>query len=364
MTAGMRRFVYSFLAAAALALAPGAASAQATQQTALAFSQNLEVRVDGEKLDNEMFVYIGSSRCTKETMFEFKATGYNANPAINNLEFWASAGTGTDCSQAANRTKTSTTTSPCWFIETVRSVSTTATLTASATDIFKSNADDTSEECPEVSGNSFTVYLVPLDSETQSNPNMPPAPLNVPVRKATFSLNVATPEAPSKIKGSTGESELRVSWTKPSDFKNRSKFYAIFDLGLSTEDSECAETVLKKDDPPLADDGETIVRSSSTTGTKALLKGLDAKGVAIDQYVAATVIHRDQAGNDSNQSEVVCLRRVDVVTPLEECDEDPDCKDDFDSCSLRPGGGQRRGALAALSLLGLALALFARRRHV
>jgi hypothetical protein len=165
------------------------------------------------------------------------------------------------------------------------------------------------------------------------------------------------------VKGGSGESELPVSWSKPSDFKTKSKFYVIFDTGISSEDTDCADTVLKEGDPPVPEDNDSIFHSGNTAGTNALLKGLDAKGVEIGGHVAATVIHRDQAGNDSNQSEVVCLERVDILTPLEQCDEDPSCKGEFNSCSLQPGA-DKKWPLAALALLALSLTLFARRRHV
>lgn len=358
----MNRLALTLIGTLALCGITQAASAQ-NQNTTSAFSQNLEVRINGDKLDNEPTVYIGKTRCdeTEDIEYEFKGFTYNSPNGVN-VELWGSAGSSVNCNTASNRTTTTTSTPQCWFIGDAKSVTTTASIKAQSSDVFKESGAEDASSCPEVSGTVYTVYLVPVDTPTSSNPSNPPEPVSgIQQLKATFTLNLVTPASPSKVKGGTGESELTLSWEKASDAKPKSKYYTLWDLTIGT-DSTCAQSVLAVDSQPPKPEEGSIVKTSDTVGTKAKLSDLDARGVAIGDYVAATVIHLDQAGNPSNIGDVECIERVEIDDFYKLCAQDPKCNDGFHTCAMNPGRREYGAAGFGLAFV-IGSLLFLRRRR-
>jgi hypothetical protein len=235
--------------------------------------------------------------------------------------------------------------------------------TVDAPQIFKAGALDDSGECPQVTNTAYTVYFVPLASPSANNPSAPPEPImGIQQLKATFTLNQLTPKAPvptNKAEENVGESELTVKWTNASDAKAKSQYYVLWDLGIGP-DPTCSESILVHDQPPPdpADD-EYLLKSDETPGQEMTLNHLDERGVAIGDYVAAAVIHKDVAGNLSNMSRILCLKR-DMTNGFRDiCAMDSECH--FTTCALTPGQ-RRSGALLGI-LITLGSLLFLRRRR-
>jgi hypothetical protein len=327
-----------------------------------AFSTNVEVFIDDEEVPNDQTVYIGKPKCQEGVIFKFKLTGYNQSSPINNLELWASSGT--DCSSASNRLTNTTTTPPCWLVGEKQAVSGDVTIDGiDSLAIFKKSADDDSGECPDRSGNKYTVYFVALPNPTESSPASPPEPIaGIESRTAVFTLYTQTPAYPATVTSRNGESQLQVDWDKAAGFTNLSNYRVVFDTSVGS-DSTCSSSLLVQDSVPPEADNVSLFATNAKTGMSALLKDLDKKQVAIHDYVAAAVVHQDQAGNDSNLSEVMCIERVEVDGFLEVCERDPECRGGFNSCSVDLGG--RRGpVLALLVWLALLIGFVVRRRPV
>ena len=376
----MNRFGLLLLGSLALgsafqALGPANAWAQTGTTSATAFTPNIEVKVDGVLKKNEAVAFVRQAECTADVTFSFKLTNLPSTP-INNLEMWVSAGVATDCTQAASRTVNATTpVSSCWLVATKAMVAGDATFTAAATDIFRDGSADTDlTECPNKGGDKYNVYFVPLDTSTSTNPASPPAPTININRTATFSLYTAAPNAPGGVSGKPGEYELKVKWSKASGAVATSTYRAYFDTSVGS-DKTCAGTRLvagelfdslrDADDKPIRVDNLTLFATDYESGTEAKLSDLDKRNVPIGNYVAAAVVHRDFAKNDSPLSTVVCIKREDVQTFIDACKADPECADGFESCSVAAPGLRNTGLIGLSLLLGLGVAVgVRRRRHV
>jgi hypothetical protein len=366
----MKRFALTLLLGT-LALAGFArpATAQTTGATGSAFSQNLEVWIDGKELKNEQIVYINNTQCTENSNFRFRGVNYNAGGnTISTVEIWASSGS-VNCQTAANRARNTTTTPQCWFVGEAKSVSSSFTTPdgdqepITAPMIFRTGAaDEDFTSCAEQTNTTYTVYFVPLATPTETNPSSPSEPIaGVQQLKATFTLSTLPPNAPAGIRGTDGQTELKIEWAKAAGAMAKSNYYVLWDLGVG-DDSSCSNTILEKGKAPTepAEDN-LLLQSSSTPGTEMTLGHLDERGVELYDYVAAAVVHVDISGNASELSTVRCLQRAETCGFDCQCAMDPDCAGGFHSCALTPGA-RASGALLGV-LVALGSMLFLRRRR-
>jgi hypothetical protein len=350
----MKRLALLLLGTLALA---SALQSRARAQNAI--TDLLEVRVDGELLENQATVYIKANQCKPGIDFNFKVTGLLTT--VKNYEVWASAGS--DCYTSANRAKNETLTTPCWFLGQELGVTDGTEFTIPAVDIFRANAEDDSGVCVESSGNTYTVYFVPLNQPTTSNESMPPDTITdiSPRRKAIFTLQTSPLEPPLSVSGENGENSVTVKWKKAPGAIATSEYRAFFDTSVGPD---CADSKLVEGTKPPAVDNQTIFASGYDRALETSLGSLGGKGVEIGDFVAAAAMHKDMAGNVSPLSNVVCMQRVETTDFFDNCEDDDECKDGFDSCSVSPAS-RTRGLVGLGFLLALGVVLAVRRgRHV
>lgn len=373
-----------------------------------AFKGSIEVLIDGKEITNEQVVYVTAKQCNGQTAaaagtadaavegdaevdedastddagdagvadatapdgsaadtgttdllgskFRFKLSSYTQ--VVNSLEVWATAST-SDCSTADARLTNSTTTKPCYLLGSARGVSDKWTFEFYGTEIFKVNAQS-QDSCPLARGTKYKVFFVPLANATDTSPAAPPAPIpGVLIPTAEFTLYTELPAAPGGVEGENGESELSIKWDKASGAMSTTDYKAYFDLTVGA-DATCGASRLKTNGS-VPDDLTGIVSSGATKSLNASTS--DLSGVAINHYVAAGVVTRDIAGNESKLSQVVCIRRVNTRSFMENCEKDSECK--FESCSVQAPGWKTGGLLGLSLLFGLGVALgVRRRRHV
>lgn len=356
----MKRLALLLVGSLALVSLSGARAA--AQTTSTAFDQNFDVEIDGEAVERGQYAYVTAQQCKPEIDFKFIVQNYLTQVTV--LEAWVSSGNGTvNCNTGSNRAIVNNNQPACWQIGSLSQVMGKAALDdIPANSIFRNGAND-DKGCPEQANTKYTVYFVPLDNPTSSNPSSPPEPsTGVQQLKGVFTLYTLPPTAPTGVEGQSGESQVGIKWHAASGSTTTTSYRAYFDTSVGS-DSSCEGTQLVKDAPPPEPDDSTVFSSSLTKGLNAKLTNLDGKGVEIGNYVAAAVISTDIAENEGNLSEVICIERVQTDGFLDACERDPKCAGGFDSCSLRPGASGR-GVLTGLTLLaGLAIAFAIRRRH-
>jgi hypothetical protein len=404
MTAGMKRFVYSFLGAL-LVLAPaaggGAQAGTTSTPTTSAIQSGLVVKKSGTQLKNEPLLYVTRADCVNNVEYEFTVR-YTTNVKV--AELWVGVGS-QDCSSAAARQRASTGASEavCKLVAVRKDSSNPITIKTTARRLFGTDDSDVDTDagtstdagilgnddagddagvaedggadagevevdtstglepsgCDEVKGQTYRAFFIPLDQATDTAANMayPPVTFGYSTLTTTFTLFTDLPDAPTNLSPKDGESLIGVKFSAISGALPRTKYRAYFDWGTGAE--ECGSGALAAETvSPATEDTIASVTSSSTTIN---LKDLDAKDIPIDSLVAVSVVTVDPAGNESLLSAPICVRREETIGFGDRCKMDPDCK--LDSCALRPGA-RTGGALGGASLLALALALFMRRRHV
>lgn len=335
-----------------------AAQTTGTGTTSMAFDPNFDVEIDGEPVERGQFAYVRAAQCSPDVEFKFLVQNYLTQVTV--LEAWVSSTV--DCNQAANRATVNNNPPGCWRIgDPLNQVMGKAELVAKANEIFRNGSTD-EEGCPEQAGTKYTVYFVPLDAETSSNPASPPEATANQKLKGTFTLYTQLPAGPTGLSGQSGESQVGVKWSRAAGATMTTSYRAYFDTAIG-DDSSCANSVLVAGAPAPEADGSSLFSSGLTKGLSTKLSGLDSKGVAIGSYVAAAVVSTDITEQEGVLSEVVCIERVQTDGFLDACERDPNCRGQFDTCSLRQGKTQR-GAAALAVLLGLAIGFALRRRHV
>ncbi len=411
MTAGMRRFVYSFLVAAALA--PFSASAQTgatgtTGTTTVSIQAGLVVKRAGQQLRNDPLLYVTRANCIDNVEYEFTVK-YSA--AVPVTEVWVGVG-GEDCSSRASRERTQiSSTSVCRLVGRANS-SLNPTIRVTALELFSAgagevgdgettddadagNATDTdagalldasadndaaaedattadvvvepvggsgAAGCDEVTNLQYKVFFIPLPQPTNTDANRAYDPLpalgyGYSTLVATFTLFTELPDPPSGLSNRDGESQIGVRFRQVSNALQRTTYKAYFDWGSGGE--ECGSGALVPDQPAPSEDG--TIAAVSVSSNEATLRNLDDKGIPIDSYVAASVVTVDQAGNESNIGEVICVRREETINFIDRCKVDDDCK--LDSCSVQ-FPGRHTGWMGLLTLVAAALGLLVRRRQV
>jgi hypothetical protein len=360
MTAGMKRFLYSFLVAVALAQAPLIAQAQtSTTSTSTAIQSGLVVEKDRQQLKNAQAIYGTVEDCEQNAQFKFEVT-YTA--PVNFVEAWLGVGS-QDCKDKNSRIKASATaTEPaCKFLGIDSNPSTKKSIEVSARQLFSKDWDAT--DCSEERNVLYTLYFIPLNQETVIDSSMAFDPITVGTYStltATFTLFTLRPDAPSgSITPRSGESEIGITFKTLTGALAKTKYRAYFDWGTA-DGQECGSGALVAGEPPPEE--EDTIASVTTTSSTAKLKGLDDKDIPLDSYVAAAVVTVDPAGNESPLSEIVCVQREETIGFADQCAMDPDCK--LHSCALRPAGNGSGSSWGLSSLLALACVLLIRRRHV
>jgi hypothetical protein len=347
------------LVAAVLALIPAGALAQTTTAP---ITNPLEVKVDGDSLNGQMVLYVTAQQCdaATEAEYEFSAT-YQAQVPV--FEVWVGQ-SGNDCTTVESRQKNNASAKPaCRRVAVAAESSSKLSMKLKARDLFTVTWDQTDKVCDQASNQPYTVYFLPLAQETNLDGNTATAVLaSVPTLKAVFTLYTKRPTAPTGLSGDDGESELTAKFTIIAGAAPKTKYRVYFDWGESA-DQECGSGALVAGESAPAVGGR-VERVEVNTG-KAVLSGLDTKGIDLNQSVAAAVVTVDPAGSESFLSAPVCITRVQTDGAWDVCQRDPHCKDQFDSCSLRQAVDRRGGSGGGLLLLaGLGIALAIRRRHV
>lgn len=412
MTAGMRRFVYSFLGALAV-LAPASAWAQiggtgGTTATTTAIQPGLVVKRDGKQLKNEPYIFVTRDDCFTNLEYEFNARFSAAVPVV---EVWVGVG-GEDCSSRASRERTQiSSTSVCRLVGRATN-SLNPVVPVNALNLFSSDSenvddgettDDTdagggttsdagseldagaetdaaedasalpvvdagpvpgsgATSCDAVTNQAYKVFFIPLPQPTNIDANraydpLPATGYGYSTLVATFTLYTEIPDPPGSLRNGDGESELTVGYRPVAGAPPRTTYRAYFDWG--TGEGECGSGALVVGQQPPSEDA--TVGAVTATGGKATLKNLDDKGIPLDTYVAATVVTVDPAGNESNIADVVCVKREETINFLDRCKVEDDCK--LNSCSVR-FPGRPAGWLGLLALVATAIGLLARRRQV
>jgi hypothetical protein len=409
MTAGMKRFVYSFLGAL-LVLVPVPAWAQSgttgttgTTATTQAIQPGLVVKRAGTQLKNEPVIYVTRANCFDNVEYEFSVKYVAAVPVT---EVWVGVG-GEDCSSRASRERTQiSSTSVCRLVGRANS-SLNPTIKVRALDLFSSDADDVDDgestddadagsdagspldagadtdaaedagafadvvveevggtgatSCDAATNLQYKVFFIPLPQPTNTSANRAYDPLPVmgygySTLIATFTLFTEIPDAPAGVSNRDGEAEIGVSFTPLAGALAKTTYKAYFDWGTGGE-GDCGSGALIEGQQPPPEDATVAAVSASRTGT---LKNLDDKGIPLDSYVAATVVTVDPAGNESNVGEVVCVKREETINFVDRCRTDSDCK--LESCSVQ-FPSRRAGGLGLLALVAAAVGLFVRRRQ-
>lgn len=416
----MRASVCRIGATLAGALVLAAWTSIAAAQTAI--PSGLQVKRNGVVVAPNPIVYATSADCDGSVTFTFTPTLYSiASPVV---EAWLAVGEGKDCTVPANRThqNTSSAETVCKFLARDTSSSLKPTLSVDGRRLFDGDpptdtTDNDQYQCDEVRGNpKYHVYIIPLDTATTAVTASAAKSLGtVTTLIATFTPYTILPDAPTNLKAINAESEIGVTYDRPSTSNTYSRYRAYFDYGGSATvddaggatDGEDAATNTDEDagagagmDAGIDGGADSEADAASDVGTDAgsttacasttltcgsgLLLGCgtpppaktpslkisskvagksasitDLADIPIGASVAVAVTSIDAAGNESKLSTPVCVQRVKTISYLDACQEaGGDCG--LESCGLRVG---RRGSALAAAGLALAIAALWRRRR-
>jgi hypothetical protein len=327
--------------------------------------------VDTEFPGNPIYINVDACDDTPTTL-KFTATLETTGAArqVQVVEVWGGAGKGSNCDSVEARKGDNNTQSKCWLVW--RSSSVIMTGTSFTADFSADLAFDNNErdkKCDTgVTGSTYELYFVPLETQTTPGTGDAPAPLaDVKGLSATFTLYTALPAAPGGVSGRDGEDEIGASWDTVNAGPT-TRYTVYFDIGTGgsagggdagAEALECGSGKLVAGETPPPVDDKTVF-SASANSTSGSLTGLEAKGIGIGEQVAVAVATVDIAGNRSVLSSPVCVTRVETTGFWDAC-ESSSCKDDFETCSVRPGKGPR-GLFMTLGLAAGVLALGRRRK--
>jgi hypothetical protein len=422
----MNRFGLLLLGGLAASSAlPASAMAQTlptTPTVTTAFTSPLVVRRDGSQLKNESIVYGTLADCDNNREFTFTVDAYSATAPV--VEAWLGVGS-SDCSTAANRTRsTSTVSRPvCKLLGTVTATSK-PVLKARAKDIFSQNwppLDGSEYTCDQVKDQKYIVYVIPLAQKTnlEGSSATEPTPIgSIGVLKAIFTVFTEPPTAPGNVDVQPGQRELGVTFDTIAGTIAKTQYKAYYDYGtgaVAPEDAgvdEDATTDLDAgtedaavdldagaDDAAAAPDAATdatvvdasvvadaavvpftqcgsgllakgarppassspFLHTQTVKSGKSYMNDLDKKGIPLHGFVAVSVVTIDPAGNESVLTDPVCVERVETAGFLPTCEMDPKCKDGFDKCSVSAPGLHNGSQLGLSFLFGLGVALFVRR---
>ena len=341
----MKRLIPHLLAL--MTLATGLVAQGASAQ----FHEYVAVAVDGESKASGT-PNISAEEC--EGTFEFTLSNYNMGEAVQFVEVWAST-SDNDCNEPDARSNVNKPQgAACWLVDTLESVLGTRTYETTGAKLFPSDRTSDTGVCLGAQNSKYTVYFVPLENRTNQN-SPSEAKSGVQQLYATFKLFTTPPDAPTGLKGLTGENVLGLEWTPASSTNANSTYQVYFDTDASDTGDGCTSSSLVAGaDPPSA--GGTVSMKPES-GSSSSLSSLDSRGVEIGDVVAAAVATKDVAENIGPLSEVVCIQRVTTTGFWDACQDDPDCKDGFDKCSLSPGSSGLLASLTSILLIGLALAV-------
>ncbi len=299
-----------------------------------------------------------------ELRFNLTASLLGSN-SISVVEAWVGSGADAQCALPANRATNLNAAPNCWPVGIERGVTSTVDFDIAVKKLF----DRDGKKCPDSRENGYSVYFVPLTSETSQKPSAPPEAVVVPGSpiKAVLRLYTERPAAPTSPSPSSGESTLGLSWKGASNSLVGTKYRVYYEVsgGNGGEAGPtCGAGALMAGAPPPAADSAAVesgavVRGSTVSGKSDTLDGLDRLGVAIGDEVAAAVATVDIADNESVLSEVVCIERVETEGFYERYQMQGGTG--LDTCSAHAQGRTPWTSLGALSVL--ALALGARRKR-
>lgn len=366
----MRGLLYRAATTALLTLLPSVAWAQVsttggttTGQTTSTggISPNLLIyrdHRDGEEVEHGNIVYANLKDCTENAVFTFKTT-YSASVPV--VEAWL--GVDTDCSMLSNRVSqgTATTLPKCQKLAKDSGVINLKMPIKGVAmfDNTRTGGDDEALSCDAVKRGAplYTIYILPLSQETVIN-NGSEVVRGVNVLKASFTPYLTEPDRPINLQPLPGENRLGVQFEPGGDTNQLWKYKAWFDLAQGSGTAECGSGRL--DTPTYKPStGEEGMRVSGASSNKSAY--IDNVGsVPFETSVRAVAVAIDPAGNESQLSDGVCVKRVETTSFLDACNNDPECQGSLDSCSLSPG---RHASVFGLSFFVLALgALLSRRR--
>lgn len=421
----MRALLRSAVACAPLlGLLPSLAAAQ-TQ----AIDPNLIVKRGEDTVTNGSVVYANVADCggdpadpdyiktsTDGVTYEF-SVNYNTNVPI--VEVWLGVGDNQNCATATNRYLTTSTVTQtiCTKLDVDSSNTRRPVFKIPARKIFNQNGASKDAQgrlqCDSVSGTPrYTVYLLSLAQESQSNMAVEVMPGVQSVLKASFSPFTKRPSPPTSVTGINGENRLQVNFSAPPSSVALTKYRAYFDTNKgsggaapgtdagvsdagdagSPEDAGAAPVAdagasdAGADGGTASDAGTTNDAGTTTTTTAACGSGLlagngvapvnaagvirtspsdsksavltDLSSVPIGETVAVAVVAIDPAGNESRLSTPICVTRKQTNGFIDTCRANgSDCG--LESCSLDP---TNRGSALSVALLALVMAALIRRR--
>jgi hypothetical protein len=185
---------------------------------------------------------------------------------------------------------------------------------------------------------------------------------------------------PTEVKGTSGEHEINITWTKVSDITDYKVYYKVIDDCEDTVEAankafnsfmETWESLVSNPDAQVIADAGTIDpddvdpnwlivntfdddESEGAQGTNHTLRNKAEPGEELLVRVTAV----DDGGNESAFSDAICVR---VIRTRGFCDSTDKCKD---GCSVEPIGKERTHATAGvvIGLSALLALVWARRR--
>lgn len=287
-------------------------------------------------------------------------------PGANVLEFWMGM-SGQDCFAPAGRQTVMPNNPPCKRIDgVVRSIDTKKqVLNFKArqlfTDPYKTRPDGVAPEDPSLFCNlqgPWSLFIVPLKNDTPSSgtPDMPIAS----TLKINFEPDFQPLPALSSVRGGRGETMVTVSWDMANGADNLTKYNVYFDKAAKTSSAgDCKSSVLVPGKYLPLDTAQHDGQTSNVATT--LSTNPESLGLAVNEKLPAAVVSLDAAGNFSQISNVVCVERVTTTGFWDACDQNANCKDGFDKCSVSFSRDHMSWAGWSLGALGLALWLRRRR---
>lgn len=337
---------------------------------AAAFDPKVVVKRDGKTIKNEPVVYGTVNDCEENVEFTFEVDQYGGIASV--VEAWL--GVGEDCTQEGSRKRSTNNPFPaCKLLGSDTRGTNHPIIKVKALDLFTKNWTDNPKQCDPVRATQQTpwvVHLLPLDTASSfangSTGTVTNTSTIMPL-KASFVPYTVRPEAPTGLEASSGESEIGVSFDKLDGQPARTEYRAYFDIGTgggegSDEDgspADCGSGLLVPKKAPPSTRANNIV-TKDTSGSSARISGLDGLGIQVGEQVATTAVTIDPAGNASLISEVICVERIQTDGFWDQCERDPDCRNDFESCSVS-GFGPARFSYLAWALVLAVLALVTRR---
>lgn len=419
----MKRLVLLFGALALASAFHPRAQAQAT--TTQAIQNPLQVRRNGELVKNAQEVYGTLEDCDGNVTFEF-AMDFAAPVPV--WEAWLGVGsTNCETVSSRMVSGTAVANPVCKLLGSDTDATARPRITVKAVDMFSqewgaTECDEVSRQLYTV-----YLLPLNQETALGSNTASQVSPVGgYSTRTATFTLFTNPPNPPTNVKGRTGEARVGVTFDVIAGAQAKTRYRAYFDWGKGGP-GECGTGVLEgratdgdpdgdeedvdggadmdagmdtdaeadsdaeadggvadaaADSAVAADTGVNDAAASSEDGVRpppsgtryveavtvtsgeAFLGNLESRGVAIGDKVAVSVVTVDPANNESNLTTPICVERTETASFMDNCNEDPACRDGFTTCSL--SSGQRAGSLLGLgSLIALAGALvLRRRRHV